>query len=269
MQDQSTCCSKTCGYVIAGSVGNCPKCGSKMQMTSRARRTGKVMVALAVIIILTTGGLAIFLAPGVLQSSNPVWGPVFDGTPRQGVYMLMTFGVVIVFGLNALAAGIWQIRRGRKNVLFFYVAMALAFGLFSMAGAATKAFDDADASGRAANSDPKRHVANGAGGLVKVARDLNNGLPRMVDNQTRIERVTAGPGPTLNFTFTLVKLSLADFKPEDPAFLAGVVADLKRQQCALAITKDMFERGATVHETWNGSDGRTVAELQLTPEKCK
>jgi hypothetical protein len=87
--------------------------------------------ALAVCGLIVTGLMVpvlYYTVPLLLQPGVDTGGMRFSGSEQQAQLVLGVLGAVFVFGVTALAYGIWQIRTGQRNekVIFFIVGLAAA-----------------------------------------------------------------------------------------------------------------------------------------------
>jgi hypothetical protein len=106
-------------------------------------------------------------------------------------------------------------------------------------------------------------VPSGAGSdrmLAAEVRRLNSG-PRMVDNVTRFDRATQGPGLTLTIDETLVTLRAADVSRQA---WQNAVPRL-RQQMALGAPGALSRKGITVIYRYFGKDGVLIGSVTLNP----
>jgi MFS family permease len=88
---------------------------STPEQSRKIRMLGWVLVVIGAFLVLLMGTITYFVVDIVAQSGTPGTTTRFTGTPEQARAMFVLFGVVIATGLAALAAGIAQIRSGRRN----------------------------------------------------------------------------------------------------------------------------------------------------------
>ena len=137
---RNSVCPK-CAYVGDDKVAICPRCGTPMRAGKRDSRVlGWLFMSLGLLPVLIAGGLAIFLGPSLLHPGATDHGPEFNGTAEQGKLALMLFGVLFLFGLNAMIAGILQIKTGRINVVTMILGAVLFVALLIVGQQASKAF---------------------------------------------------------------------------------------------------------------------------------
>jgi len=119
-----------CSY--RGVIGQttCPKCGKKLYTSDNIRSRGTFLIAVGLFLCLFMGAIAglviSFLAEAAKNPTN---------TKRMDPFMLIfiygIFGIVIAFGANAVATGIWQVIFGRRNRIFIWLMWAILFALFA------------------------------------------------------------------------------------------------------------------------------------------
>lgn len=97
--------------------------------------------------------------------------------------------------------------------------------------------------------------------LQSAAKALNEGAPKMIDEVTRLEKATVGPGKLLTIHVTITSLKVADIDRE--VWNTQVVPTLKAGILASAITS-VLRTGNTLTYRYTGSDGLLIDELSLT-----
>ena len=102
--------------------------------------------------------------------------------------------------------------------------------------------------------------------LAVVAAEISKRAPMMVDSETRLDRVTAGPGKQLNYLNTLITVSADEIDPD--AFRDALVPMVKESTCKNDGIHKLFEAGITVNYVYSGKDGVEILRFPLTPEDC-
>ena len=102
--------------------------------------------------------------------------------------------------------------------------------------------------------------------LVETASDLSRSLPLQVDAETRLDRVTAGPGRRLNYRYTLVNRARAGMDIE--AFNANMQPLLRTSICGKAGMQALLKNGVTLVYDYVGSDGKLVSMIEILPWHC-
>ena len=102
--------------------------------------------------------------------------------------------------------------------------------------------------------------------LISTAADLNKSLPRLIDPDTRWDRVTPGPGLRLIYTYTLIKQEAGNVDVEK--FHAGMQALLRKSVCSRENMQDLMKNGVKLAYTYRGSDGRFVSLLEVAQAHC-
>ena len=111
-----------------------------MRSAKLLRRLGKVMLALGLFLVAFMGIVTAYLAPTLLHPGVTEKGSTFTGTEEQGRLALALFGIVMLFGINAMTAGILQIRSGQRNTITLYVGIVLLVTLLMVGWNLSKSF---------------------------------------------------------------------------------------------------------------------------------
>ncbi|HVQ08119.1 MAG TPA: hypothetical protein VMS43_06755 [Allosphingosinicella sp.] len=130
----SACNQPTCATVVEGRVHTCPKCGGPMRSVGESPARA---ILLLICGVLLAGGMGVImlkigpsmLNPGVEASD----GSSFTGTTDQARLFLTLFAAVFVFGLVAIANGIFMLVTRRQSKGFIIVTLALATVLIILA----------------------------------------------------------------------------------------------------------------------------------------
>ena len=115
-----------CGFRGETDESKCPKCGRVLRSSKNIRIRGIIQVVTGLFLIVMMAGLSIFIG-GLL--TNAAHDPsnakkiADQGLAFTAIYGL--FGVIALFGINAVAMGIWQIVFGRRNKIFIWIMFAL------------------------------------------------------------------------------------------------------------------------------------------------
>jgi hypothetical protein len=71
-------------------------------------------------------GLITFWAVDLIRHNNdPNGASRFTGTEQQMYLMFGVFAFVMLFGLAALTAGLWQLIFGRRNMILVWIVLGL------------------------------------------------------------------------------------------------------------------------------------------------
>ena len=99
----------------------------------KTRMLGWALAGIGVFIVALMGTVTFVVADIVAGSDSPGATTRFTGTPPQARGMFTLFGFVIATGLAALAAGVAQIRTGRRNNVLAGIFAAMAAGCLACA----------------------------------------------------------------------------------------------------------------------------------------
>lgn len=97
--------------------------------------------------------------------------------------------------------------------------------------------------------------------------ELNRALPRQVDAETRLDQVSAGPGPRLTYSYTLIHRNGASVDIEQ--FNAGMQPQLRRAVCGQTNMAGLLRAGVSLAYSYRGSDGKFVSLIEVEPQHCR
>lgn len=101
----------------------------------------------------------------------------------------------------------------------------------------------------------------GAAQLQSIAKTLNEGAPKMIDEITRLEKATVGPGKRLTVDVTITSLKAADI---DRAVWNSVVIPKLKEGILASTIVSVLRTGNTLTYRYTGSDGALIDEVSLT-----
>jgi hypothetical protein len=130
------CASPNCGYITQDNITTCPRCGGRMRSAKQKSRLGWVLMFLGLFIMALVGIFC--LAPILQHPAAPGSGPVFDRSAAQEKAALALFSVLILLGIDATIAGIFQIKTGRRNTWTLVLGAVLLLAVLGAAGALKK-----------------------------------------------------------------------------------------------------------------------------------
>jgi hypothetical protein len=113
-------------------------------------------------------------------------------------------------------------------------------------------------------SDSKQEIE---AALARAAEEMNKKLPTMIDEDTRLEALAAGPGQRLSFLYTLTKASSIDVS--DAMLKEMMQASIREGACSAASTRQMLDKGVELVYQYTGNDGKTIGEIVIQPATCK
>ena len=102
--------------------------------------------------------------------------------------------------------------------------------------------------------------------LVKVSAQMNSKLPIAVDNDTRLDSVSAVPGQHFIYHYTLVSLNAGDVSPE--RFQNSVKPQLKNRLCDSTEMQNFLKNGVTISYLYKGKDGQRIGGAKFAPSDC-
>ncbi len=122
--DESRSCYR-CNYETTEPLAKCPQCGQRLRTAATVRRLGWVLIIIGGLLVAFMGWLTFGITGIIAHSDEPGAPSRFTGGPEMVLAIYGIFGFVILFGLVAMAGGIWQVKYGKRNKKLAY----LIFGL--------------------------------------------------------------------------------------------------------------------------------------------
>lgn len=106
----------------------------------------------------------------------------------------------------------------------------------------------------------------GISALEKIAETVNAKAPMMIDEETRLDKMTVGPGVRGVFHYTVINYPSADLDP------AWFTQELRPSLIKSSCKKDSMiiaSRGmGTMAYVYYGNDGRVVSTQNITMDDC-
>ncbi|GAB4542613.1 MAG: hypothetical protein Tsb0014_35540 [Pleurocapsa sp.] len=101
---------------------------------------------------------------------------------------------------------------------------------------------------------------------------MNQNLPMMVDNDTRWDSSSAGPGKQLNYNYTLVNYSSAELSNPQmfnfQVFEDSLNYSIKTEVCQLQAVKFLFQNGVVATYNYYANDNEFVTQIEVSPSDC-
>jgi hypothetical protein len=105
--------------------------------------------------------------------------------------------------------------------------------------------------------------------LQEAADSLNQNAPRMIDAQTRLDRVELGTGLVFTYEYTLVSQRMAGLAPESlERFQRGIRQRLNKLACEEHKLDSLLRLASAVKYVYRDRDGTTVATAVLKSADC-
>ena len=103
-------------------------------------------------------------------------------------------------------------------------------------------------------------------GFTKTANQYNQRLPMMVDQDTRLDKVTVEPGPRAVYHHTFPKYTSRDI---DANWLQTKLRpEVMRKVCASADMKKSLPYGGIYVYAYSGSDGVEITRFEIDRNDC-
>ena len=153
----------------------------------------------------------------------------------------------------------------KKLVLLIAVAGLAMFALF---GRGQKASDKVaeTAAPQPSLPEPVRSEPRPAETIADIVKSANANLPAMVDKQTRLDKVEAGPGEQLTYLYTLPFHASTDVSGY--WITSEVQPKVTRDVCDTAVLRRLLASGATLVYAYRGKDGVDINRFRVTDGDC-
>jgi hypothetical protein len=145
------------------------------------------------------------------------------------------------------------------TVLMSIALTANAVGVGDMFGAFAGRFDSYGA-GREGQAKQLDNV------LLQVSEYMNKRMPEVIDQDTRLDRVSAEPGAHFSYHYTLLSSNSSEI--DKVSFANTIRLQLKSKLCDSAQIRSFFSHGVTVGYMYQGNDGVPIAGTDFPPNSC-
>jgi hypothetical protein len=102
--------------------------------------------------------------------------------------------------------------------------------------------------------------------LRQVSEFMNKHMPEKVDQFTRLDRVSAEPGPHFSYHYTLLNRTGTEVDRE--AFVSTIRPQIKSNLCSNSQVRNFFNHGVTVAYMYQGVDGQPIGGAEFAPNSC-
>ena len=103
--------------------------------------------------------------------------------------------------------------------------------------------------------------------LAKEAQKLNLQLPKMIDPETRLDKVIAAPNKNVTYQHTMVNYAEGEI---DLAYFYSVYKrDLMSRVCANEGMKPMIAAGVQVAYVYKTKDAKHIGTIRVNAAECK
>jgi hypothetical protein len=102
--------------------------------------------------------------------------------------------------------------------------------------------------------------------LTKVSEYMNKRMPELISADTRLDRVSAEPGPHFSYHYTFLSSNAADI--DKAHFMADLRAKLKVSVCQKAEVRNFLNHGVTVVYNYRAKDEAPIGSAEFAPNSC-
>ena len=142
-----------CGDIRETIEANCADCGKVLQKVSTIRILGVFLVVMGSLLLGIMGWLSLWIYGAISNTGNS--GSHFNGSPKDALFIIFAFGLVISISLAVTAGGLWQIIFGRRNKLIVFAVFGFGI-IFAVTGLAAAMQKFLHRTKRIINTTPKK-----------------------------------------------------------------------------------------------------------------
>lgn len=103
-------------------------------------------------------------------------------------------------------------------------------------------------------------------GFVVAAKQINDSAPTMVDEETRMDGASAGPGALLTYHYTFPNYSSSDI--DSGLIQSNVFPSVKSGVCSSKEMKPSLQYGGKYTYSYSGNDGVLIGEFTIDRNDC-
>jgi hypothetical protein len=109
------------------------------------------------------------------------------------------------------------------------------------------------------------NLLNTESDLDRAVREINANVPKMVDEATRLDSASAGPGRRLTYNLTLISMKAQAI--DRVAWKQNVVPTIRTNMAQTKGMHTLLAPGVTVASRYSSSDGVLIDEIVMKPEE--
>lgn len=114
--------------------------------------------------------------------------------------------------------------------------------------------------------NPQEAYAKLIEGFTKAANQYNQRLPMMIDQDTRLDKVTVGPGPRAVYHHAFPRYTSRDI---DANWIqTNLRPEVVRKVCASADMKKSLQYGGIFAYAYSGGDGVEITRFEIDRNDC-
>lgn len=102
--------------------------------------------------------------------------------------------------------------------------------------------------------------------IADIVKSANANLPAMVDKQTRLDKVEAGPGEQVTYLYTLPFHASSDVSGY--WITSEVQPKVTRNVCDTPLLRRLLAKGATLVYAYKGKDGVDINRFRISDGDC-
>jgi hypothetical protein len=99
-----------------------------------------------------------------------------------------------------------------------------------------------------------------------AAEQINSLVPKMIDNDTRLDKATVGPGPRLTYHYTLPNRKSGEV---DADLMQSILkSDIAAKVCSNEEMKNALQYGGIYSYSYSGNDNVSILTFDIVGQDC-
>jgi hypothetical protein len=100
-----------------------------------------------------------------------------------------------------------------------------------------------------------------------TAKMMNSSLPLMLDENTRWDSSSAGPGKTLSYNYTLVNTSAKDVYSS--VFVSNIRKTITNDICKTPASQTFSDNGVSLNFNYYDRSHNLITKVEVDPKDCR
>ncbi len=100
----------------------------------------------------------------------------------------------------------------------------------------------------------------------EAAKQINAGVPRLIDSETRLDKASVGPGPKVVYHHTFINYSSKKLTAEK--LQKSLRPEVTGKVCSSADMKASLQYGGSYVYSYSGNDGAEIVRFEIDRKTC-
>jgi hypothetical protein len=118
------------------------------------------------------------------------------------------------------------------------------------------------------SSTSKSTVQQIQGGLAEAADSINKITPKMIDEETRLDKAEVNSGLRFNYFYSSPNHSSLEYSSHEAQFQTDMKKKTKNKVCINKEMKNSLQLGVTYGYVYRGNDGVEITRFEINENDC-